>query len=297
MNFDFTPDQTLLVEALAKWSAANRAIDIGDRSKSYLDGSEAAQELREQGYFEVARTPDLGVMGAVLLIEGVGATPYAIEVGVSGLVAPALDLPDAPYPLAVLRQGASPSARFLAPDGAALVDCGDHLRLLACGDRVEPLKTPYAYPAGRYLGDFVAEAVVLEGVSVDRFRFLRSIAAAAEALAAIEAALALTVEHVKTRIQFKRPIGSFQAVQHRLAECSAAAAALRWLLYRAAVEHQGHDREVSIVAHDAAKRVIYETTQFHGALGLTIEYPLHLWTYRLRVLQIELAQAAAETPR
>lgn len=297
MDFDFNPDQALLAEVLAKWSTANREILAADRLKAFLDGAPAARELREQGYFEVARTPDLGVLGAVLLIEAVGSTPYAIEVGASGLIAPALDLPETPYPLALLKEGCAPSARFLVADGAALVDCGDHVRLLACKDRVEPLKTPYAYPVGRYTGNIVADAVVLEGVSAVRFRRSRTIAAAAEALAAIEAALALTVDHVTTRVQFKRPIGSFQAVQHRLAECSAAATALRWLLYRAATEDEGHDGEVAIVAHDAAKRVIYEATQFHGALGLTLEYPLHLWTYRLRALQIELVRAAAEAPR
>ena len=302
MDFDFNSDQALLVEALGKWSFANRAIPADDRLLPYLDGRAPADELREQGYFEVARTAELGVLGAVLLIEAVGATPHAIEVGASGLIAPGLDLPDECYPLAMLRVSGMPSARFLQAGGGALVDCGDHLRLLRCEERVEPLKSPYAFPVGRYTGDFVADSAVLDGVSVKRFRRLQTIAIAAEALAAAEAALALTVEHVTARVQFGRPIGSFQAVQHRLGECCAVTQALRWLLYRAACEEDGHEGEdhrgeVAFVAHDMAKRVIYETTQFHGALGLTLEYPLHLWTYRLRLLQTELAHAVAEASR
>ena len=297
MDFDFNPDQALLVEALGKWSLANRAIAADDRLLPYLDGRAQADELRAQGYLEVARTPELGVLGSVLLIEAVGATPFAIEVGASGLIAPGLDLPDNGYPLATLRRGGTASARFLQAGGAALVDCGDHVRLLACADQVEPLRSPYAYPVGRYAGDFVADAAVLDGVPVERFRRLQTIAVAAEALAAAEAALALTVEHVTARVQFRRPIGSFQAVQHRLGECSAVIQALRWLLYRAACEEEGHQDEVAVVAHDMTRRVIYETTQFHGALGLTLEYPLHLWTYRLRLLQTELARAAAEAAR
>ena len=293
MDFDFNSDQALLVEALGKWSLANREIAADDRLLPYLDGRAQADELRAQGYFEVARMPDLGVLGAVLLIEAAGATPYAIEVGASALIAPGLDLPDEGTPLALLRRGGTASARFLQAGGAALVDCGDHVRLLRCEDRVEPLKTPYAYPVGCYRGDAVADAAVLDRVPIARFRRLQTIAAAAEALAAAEAALALTVEHVTARVQFGRPIGSFQAVQHRLGECSALIQALRWLLYRAACEDEGHCGEVAVVAHDVAKRVIYETTQFHGALGLTLEYPLHLWTYRLRMLQIELARAGA----
>jgi alkylation response protein AidB-like acyl-CoA dehydrogenase len=53
----------------------------------------------------------------------------------------------------------------------------------------------------------------------------------------------------------------------------------------------------AIAAHEAVKRVLYETSQFHGAIGLTLEYPLHLWTYRLRVLQFELAEAVEAAAR
>ena len=41
-------------------------------------------------------------------------------------------------------------------------------------------------------------------------------------------------------------------------------------------------------AQEAAAKIVRETHQFHGAIGLTLEYPLHYWTYRLRMLQGEL---------
>jgi alkylation response protein AidB-like acyl-CoA dehydrogenase len=120
---------------------------------------------------------------------------------------------------------------------------------------------------------------------------------AAEAIAAMDSALNLTVDHVRTRSQFGRPIGSFQAVQHRLAEVSAMLHGARLLLYRAAVDGTAYVEAAAIMTHEAVQRTIYETNQFHGAIGLTLEYPLHLWSYRLRVLQFELAQAIAATER
>jgi hypothetical protein len=301
MDFDFNSDQVLLADVLEKWSAGHREIPADERLQPFIDGEELADELHGQGFFEVCATPELGVLGAVLLIEAAGRTPFAIEVGGSALVAPALGLADLPRPLAMLKAGGRPAARFLRSGGCALVDCGDHVSLLACGDRVEALKSASAYPVGRYDGDFVADAHPLGDVPVAALRRFRTIAVAAEALAAMESTLALTLEHVASRVQFGRPIGSFQALQHRLGECSAIVSAVRWLLYRGAAddtaEGERHAGETAIVAHDAAKRVIYETTQFHGALGLTLEYPLHLWTYRLRTLQTELSEAAAAASR
>lgn len=294
MDFAFTPDQALLAETLDKWSAGHREIAHDDRSRAWLDGGPLAADLRAQGFYDAAAVPELGALGAVLLIEAAGRTPYAIETGASGLIAPLLGIEDVPHPCALLVAGRRPVGRFLRLDCGAIVDSGDHIRLLSCGDRVEPVESPYAYPMGRYTGDVVADSQAVEGAEIGRFRQLRALAVSAEALAAMDAALALTVGHVTARVQFKRPLGSFQALQHRLAECAAVIEGLRLLVYRAAVEGGTHAYDAAIVAHDAAKRLIYETSQFHGALGLTLEYPLHLWVYRLRALQMELAQAAAE---
>ena len=60
------------------------------------------------------------------------------------------------------------------------------------------------------------------------------IALAVELVGSMRAALDLTVAHVSDRIQFGRPIGSFQAVQHGLAKCAVAIEGARWLAYEAA---------------------------------------------------------------
>lgn len=289
MDLDLSEDHALLVQALERWAADHLEIPAERRTETYLPGEGLAAELAAQGYYEIASQSDFGLLGAVLLVETAGRTPWAIETAASALVAPGLQLQDLPRPLAMLSLQGPTMARFLAPRGAALVDAGDHLRLLRCGDRVEPVKNPYAYPFGRYGGDLLADSTPCEGVSVDDFRALRRLAVTAEAVAAMQAALDLTVDYVKARVQFGRPIGSFQAVQHRLAECSVLAHSARLLLRRAAVQGGDGGQDAALVAHEAVKRILYETNQFHGAIGLTLEYPLHLWSYRLRVLQFELA--------
>jgi hypothetical protein len=300
MDLELSQDQALLAETLGKWAARHREIPAGSRTASFLAGDALADDLANQGFYEIATEPELGALGAVLLIEAAGKTPWAIEVAASALVAPMLKITGQRRPLALMSVSAGPVARFLTANGYALVDGGDHVRLLHCDDRVELVRSPYAYPFGRFKGELLASSEPIEHASIDQFRGWRCIAVCAEAIAAMQAALDLTVEYVFSRVQFGRPIGTFQAIQHRLAECSVLLHGARLLLYRAAVDGIGFAETAAIATHEAVKRVLYETSQFHGAIGLTLEYPLHLWSYRLRVLQFELAgavQTAAEQSR
>jgi alkylation response protein AidB-like acyl-CoA dehydrogenase len=290
MDLELTQDQALLAQTLEKWVAHHMEIPADGRTAPYLPGDALADELETQGFYAVAAEPELGALGAILLIEAVGKTPWAIEVAASALLAPMLKLAGLPRPLAMMRLPGPPVARFLKSGGCALVDSGDHVRLLYCEDRVEGVESRYAYPFGEFKGDLPAAAKPVADLGISQFRGWRRIAVCAEAVAAMHAALDLTVDYVRTRVQFGRPIGSFQAVQHRLAECSVLVHGARLMLYRAAVEGVGGAETTAIAIHDAVKRVLYETSQFHGAIGLTLEYPLHLWSYRLRILQFELAE-------
>ncbi len=290
MDLALTQDQAMLAETLEKWASHHQEIPPELRTAPFLPGDALADELANQGYYAVAAEPDLGPIGALLLIEAVGKTPWAVEVAASALVAPMVGIDEMPRPLALMRFGGAPLARFLRPGGSALVDAGDHVRLLPCDERVQTVESRYAYPFGRYSQSLEDISTRVPDVDIDQFRGWRRVATCAEALAAMQAALDLTVNFVGSRVQFGKPIGSFQAVQHRLAECSAMLHGARLMVYRAALERASSAHLAAIVTHDAVKRVLYETTQFHGAIGLTLEYPLHLWSYRLRILQFELAE-------
>jgi alkylation response protein AidB-like acyl-CoA dehydrogenase len=105
----------------------------------------------------------------------------------------------------------------------------------------------------------------------------------------MRAALDTTVEYVKRRRQFGRAIGSFQAVQHRLAECAVWVEGTRWLTYQAAYAQAPPEAAALAAAHAtaAAGRVFAETHQLTGAMGFTREHPLHVWSLRLQALRLE----------
>jgi alkylation response protein AidB-like acyl-CoA dehydrogenase len=109
---------------------------------------------------------------------------------------------------------------------------------------------------------------------------------ACEAVGVGARALAMAVEHAKVRVQFDRPIGSFQAVAHQLAEAYAEVELARSLAYRAVCVADGDDGgpEVLACARHAGRRAALlacETAiQVSGGAGVTWEVPLHRWYRR-----------------
>ncbi|NNJ03274.1 acyl-CoA dehydrogenase [Streptomyces sp. PKU-MA01144] len=102
---------------------------------------------------------------------------------------------------------------------------------------------------------------------------------AAEAVGAASAALDRTVEHVKGREQFGRPIGSFQAVKHRLADLYVRVQAARSAAYYAAWDPR---EGVLALAQclEALRTVTGEAIQLHGGIGFTWEHDAHLYFKR-----------------
>ncbi|MGR3931558.1 acyl-CoA dehydrogenase family protein [Streptomyces sp. BRA346] len=108
---------------------------------------------------------------------------------------------------------------------------------------------------------------------------------AAEAVGAADAALTRTVDHVRTREQFGRPIGSFQAVKHRLADVYVAVQAARSAAYYAAWAADGPEAPVAgplalAAALEAQRAAAGEAVQLHGGIGITWEHDAHLYLKR-----------------
>ncbi|MGW3247212.1 acyl-CoA dehydrogenase family protein [Streptomyces sp. NPDC001070] len=127
---------------------------------------------------------------------------------------------------------------------------------------------------------------------------------AAQSLGAGLALLARTVGHVRRRHQFGVPVGSFQAVKHRLADTLVAVEFARPLLHGAAVTGTGADIAAAKAAcGEAAYAAARTALQLHGALGYTAEYDLSLWLTKARALRSAWgsparcrARVLAETP-
>ncbi|MFL1903738.1 acyl-CoA dehydrogenase family protein [Streptomyces tauricus] len=129
--------------------------------------------------------------------------------------------------------------------------------------------------AGPRVGAGVADAV----------RWAR-LATAAQALGVGLALLDRTVAYVKQRRQFGVPVGSFQAVRHRLADAKIALEFARPLVFGAAVSMEPADLAAAkVVACEAAYATARTALQLHGAIGYTAEYDLSLWLGRARALR------------
>jgi len=99
--------------------------------------------------------------------------------------------------------------------------------------------------------------------------------------------LTLTVEYSKQREQFGRPIGSFQAIKHALANALVAVEFARpavlaaaWAQATGAADAAAQVCAGKVLASDAARLVARTALQCHGAIGYTTEYDLHLYAKR-----------------
>jgi alkylation response protein AidB-like acyl-CoA dehydrogenase len=120
-----------------------------------------------------------------------------------------------------------------------------------------------------------------------------TLATAAQLIGLARHMLDLTVAYVTTRRQFGVPVGSFQAVKHRLADAllrlefaEPAVLAAAWTLTTTPPDSTaavGLDRDVpaaAILATEAARDVAGAAIQCHGAIGYTVEYELHRYAKR-----------------
>ena len=126
----------------------------------------------------------------------------------------------------------------------------------------------------------------------------------AELLGAAARVLELSAGYAKDRVQFGRPIGSFQAVKHRCADMLVDVEAMRSAVYWAAwCIAAGHD-DAPVAAStaktwcaDAAKRVMASGLQVHGGIGFTWEHDLHLFLKRSQLDQVSYGDATFHRDR
>lgn len=252
-----------------------------------MDGSIIEGRLKEAGFYEIVRSGG-SELDAILVVETVAMSPASAEFGMTALAAPLLDLDLGPVTAITLSTGETP-VRFL-PRARTLIWLGDVEGWHLDRDHIEikELSDVFGYPFGRLSSTVCPGGRKLVAREVLRLRRAWRLVLAAEILGAAQAALDLTVSHVKVRRQFGRPIGSFQAIQHRLAEMATAIESLRLITYRAALSQEGGEAALALgFGQEVAARVSYDSHQFHGALGQSLEYPLHYWTDRMRALQGE----------
>jgi alkylation response protein AidB-like acyl-CoA dehydrogenase len=315
VDFDFSEEQYLLRDTvrdlLAKESApaAVRAAWDSDSGRS----PERWRKLGEMGVLGLLVPEQYGGSG----LDEVDMVLVLEESGRHVLPEPVLESSALAAPL-LARAGSDALKQSWLPklaDGSALATVGlasspyvndataDLLLLERDGeihavtqDRVtlQPLKS---VDGARRLFKVTAETGddTLLGTSEQHGQWLFDHAAAATATQLVGIAGALldqTVEYVKVREQFGRKVGSFQAVQHRLAEMLLQVESARSAVYYAAYALANDLPDASLAAsvakaaaNDAERFANQWSLQLHGGIGFTWEHDLHLWLKRGKALE------------
>jgi hypothetical protein len=284
MDFTLTPDQAAVIDTLDRLARQYEAKPT-DFDGFALQSHELEQELESGGYFDIASIPEMGPVTAALAVERLARSPYTAEIALSMLLRPQLDM-ELPRPLAIVENGRP--GRFVDRARTLLVIDGDEIGLAHPDEaQLEAVESLYAYPMGRVQGDLSVQALSAE--QAEQARTWIRVACAAEIAGLMQAAIDSTVDHLSVRKQFGRALGTFQALRHRMAECAVLAGGVRRLALKAAWSGEPGDAALAAFhAQDSASKINYDVHQMMGAMGMTLEMPLHLWTYRIKALLSEL---------
>lgn len=153
-------------------------------------------------------------------------------------------------------------------------------------------------------GVAVADADALPGADALRRLYDSTIVACcAMQLGVSERTLDMTARYVRDRLQFGVPIGSFQAVQHRAADCYIDLEAMRWTAWRA-IERVANGepaaRDCAVAKFWAAEggaRIAASCQHLHGGIGVDLDYPIHRYFLRSKALELALGGATAQLVR
>lgn len=299
MRFAFTDDHLLFADGLADLLAGEctpavvRAVwDDGSGHAPALWG-----QLADLGLFGLLVPTDHGGMGgamvdAVLLLERLGAAAVpgpVVEQMVA--VAPALagtDLGPGALDGSVVGTATTDAGAAVAHAGVADVVVTADVALT--GFTTTPVAS---LDGGRVLANLHGGSPVAGTDGYDpRTADRMALAVAAQLVGVASAMVDLAAEYARQRHQFGKPIGSFQAVKHLLADALAAVEFAKAPVWQAAWSLD-NDRPTApadvstarVLADTAAHRAARSALQVHGAIGYTWECDLHLWMKKVWALQ------------
>lgn len=282
MDLSLTPDQTAILDALDRLVHPFETASLHQTGLHLVEPSLDAA-LQEGGFLDVGFDPDLGLVSAALVAERLARLPQASETALSAILRPLLGISDAATLVVVEEKHLRRPLPFLKA-GATVVVVGDRVTsFIADADQVKPEpEALYGYPVA-HLTSLPTERTAHD-VTLEQFQTHWRVALAAEMAGLLAAALKSVCDHTSERHQFGRPLASFQGLRHRLAEAQVRINGLYWLAMKAAATQDTGDAALALLhAQKSARQIIYDFHQFLGGMGMTLEHPLHLWTYRLKL--------------
>ncbi|MEM7412739.1 MAG: acyl-CoA dehydrogenase family protein [Myxococcota bacterium] len=317
MDFQLTEDQEALRDGVRSFCEGRVSIDaLRELEKTGFD-RELWGELAEMGVFSLRQSEDAGGVGlgsadAVLVFEELGRCLAPGPVTWSHLAA---DLVDGAAtgecvvggidlsrtnsdPLLIEHLEHIDALLVLRPDGIERID-----PKALSGRAIERPLDPFTpvhevaeLPAGERLGDAEAAA---------RFRLEGAALASGMLLGIAEASQELATDYAKKREQFGRPIGGFQALKHKLADCYTRQELARAAAYAAGATLDDPEvgdvlRAVStakVLTGDAAMENARACVQIHGGMGYTWEVPAHYYLKRIWVLENQFGTVGEHAER
>jgi alkylation response protein AidB-like acyl-CoA dehydrogenase len=318
MNFELSDDQRALQDAARDLLSA----EVTSERVRAADGFDQKlwRTMLDQGWMGIELPEDrsglgLGMVEAAILLEEVGRRAAPIPFLQSWLALGALraaemaGVAEASRWIDDLAAGDAigcvvwdPAPAVYAPIADVVVACRGDEVLAAPLEDPRPTREP-AMDITRQLGWIDLEgrsAFALGGANARNALVNRgAVAYAAEMLGGASRVLEMAVEYARERVQFDRPIGSFQAVKHRCADMLVDVEGMRSAVYWAAwCIGSGHD-DATIAAStakvwcsDAARRVMASGLQVHGGIGFTWDHDLHLFLKRSQLDQVSFGDAA-----
>lgn len=289
MDFDLTDVQQALSDSLAALLDRHAGVDRArDQAAQGIYDLALEGALRDAGFFDLFAAADAGPLEATLAVEQISAGLGAVTPVPHLLVLPALGL-EAPVGAVVLALAGSSQPVRYGHGAVSMVTAGPDTCELVGLDPEDGSSLPsvYGYPLARMTPR--TGTTLGPGTGPTMTNWWR-IGVSAEAVGLMGKALAIALQYAKDRQVFGRSVGSFQALQHRLAECSVHLEGARWLVYEAAAHGAPTEAAATAAAHTMSglDRLTRETHQIMGAIGLTEEHDLHLWTFRMQAVRAEL---------
>jgi len=297
MEVKLSPEQHELMSSV-------RSILERHRLKSAAPGPaecdiESYRILDAAGYLDIMESGGSAI-DAVLVIETVAALAPGTPAAGRTLVGPLVTNEQLPSLVALLERTSGAIARYAQQAGGFLVYAGETALLVPReATEIEPLMSRWGYPVGRVRVleshlDGQSDGEALGPGSGSRLLVAWRIAIAAEAGGLMEAATLHATRHAIDRHQFGKPIGTYQAIQHRLARAYALSQGVKWLARRAAWDRDPiAAAAAACYASEGMREVVSTAHQVCGAIGITDEFRLTGYTARMAMLQTELGGASA----
>ena len=128
---------------------------------------------------------------------------------------------------------------------------------------------------------------------IEKTKDVATVAACAYLVGLSQMDFDVTLNYAKERVQFGRPIGSFQAIQHKLADAVIDVDGSRFITYKAAWSLQEGEPDADLMismakawTSDASRRVVAHGQQIHGGIGFTKEYKIQLYFRRQKLMEL-----------